>query len=129
MKKILISLTLAAGLFAMNHGETNDPDLQAALNGNFEKALIGFEKRCETKKDGYACGTAGYILFNGLGGITKDKEKALELYKKGCEYNDADSCTLLGYNMYEKDKKESKKLIEKGCKLGNKDACKFLSKF
>jgi len=133
MKKIIIAFGLASLLLASNkpanHGTTNDPDLQLALQGKFKEAFSGFEKRCTDKKDAYACGMVGYMLDKGIGGIQKDHEKALKFYQKGCELNDADSCTLLGYYEYKNgDKEKAKKLLKKACELGNKDACNYLGK-
>jgi len=128
MKKLIIIL-LGSLLFASNHGNTNDPDLQKALNGKFKEAFSGFEKRCLNKNDAYACGMVGYMLDKGIGGIEKNHQKAIKFYKKGCELNDADSCTLLGYYEYKSGNKEkAKKLLKKACKLGNKDACNYLGK-
>ncbi|QCI28308.1 tetratricopeptide repeat protein [Caminibacter pacificus] len=130
MKKLLITLAFGGLLFAMNHGQTNDPDLQLALNGKFKQAFSGFEKRCMNKNDGYACGMVGYMLDKGIGGIEKNHKEAIKYYKKGCELKDADSCTLLGYYEYKQgNTKKAKELLNKACKLGNKDACKYLNKF
>jgi len=127
MKKLIL-LSLAVFAFSANHGKTNDPDLQLALQGKYAKALKGFEQRCD-KNDAYACGMVAYFYDKGFG-VKKDKNKAVKYYKKGCKLNDADSCTILGYYYYkgeivEKSVAKSQKMLEKGCKLGNKDACKY----
>jgi len=128
MKKLALILGLGISLFAMNHGQTNDPDLQLALQGKFKQAFSGFEKRCD-KNDAYACGMVGYMLDKGIGGIKKDHKKAVEYYKKGCKLKDADSCTLLGYYVYKQGNiKKAKELLNEACKLGNKDACNYLNK-
>jgi len=127
MKKSLL-LVAVVFAFSSNHGQTKDPALQEALNGNYKKAFSMFKNRCE-KKDGYACGMVGYFLDKGIGGIEKNHQTAINYYKKGCELNDTDSCTLLGYNEYKKGNlKEAKKLLKKACNLGNKDACNYLGK-
>jgi TPR repeat protein len=128
MKKLLLIIFLSIGLFASNHGQTNDPDLQLALQGKYTKALRGFEKRCE-KNDAYACGMVAYFYNKGFG-VEKNNKIALEYYKKGCALGDSDSCTILGYYYYKgqlvkKDLKKAKELLKKACKLGNKDACNY----
>jgi len=129
MKKLIAILGLSLALFGAGHGDTKDPDLKLALQGKFQEAFKGFEKRCLQKNDGYACGMVGYMLDKGIGNIKKDHQKAINFYKKGCELNDADSCTLLGYYEYKNgDKEKAKKLLKKACGLGNKDACNYLGK-
>ncbi|WP_457560585.1 tetratricopeptide repeat protein [Caminibacter sp.] len=126
MKKLLL-IGLGIFAFAMNHGKTNDPDLQLALQGKYKEAFKGFKKRCE-KNDGYACGMVAFFYDKGFG-TQKNHQKAIKLYKKGCKLNDADSCTLLGYYEYKNgNKSEAKKDLQKACKLGNKDACNYLNK-
>ncbi len=130
MKKLLI-LVACAFAFGMpkNHGMTNDPGLKLAFEKKYKAALANFIERC-SNGDGYACGMAGYFYDKGFGDIPKNHKLAIKFYKKGCALNDADSCTLLGYNAYKnKDYKKAKRLLEKGCKLGNKDACNYLNKF
>ncbi len=130
MKKTLLILS-AVFAFSMpqNHMLTNDPGLKLAFAKKYKAALENFKHRCE-KKDGYACGMAGYFYDKGFGNIVKNHNLAIEFYKKGCELNDADSCTLLGYNEYKTgNKTKAKHLLKKGCKLGNRDACKYLNKF
>ncbi len=126
MKKIIFLIS-ASILFGASHGQTNDKDLQLALQGKYKEAFLGFSKRCK-KKDGYACGMVGFFYDKGFG-VKKDHNKAILFYKKGCELNDKDSCTLLGYYEYKtKNIKEAKKLLQKACNLGNKDACDYLNK-
>jgi TPR repeat protein len=132
MKKVIVSALLAASAFAMNHGQTKDPDLQLALQGKYAQALKGFEKRCE-KKDAYACGMVAYFYNRGFG-VKKDMKKALKYYEKGCALNDSDSCTILGYYYYKgevvkQNTKKAKELLNKACKLGNKDACNYANNF
>ena len=93
MKKLLL-LVAVVFAFSSNHGQTKDPALQEALNGNYKKAFSMFEKRC-IKNDGYACGMVGYFLDKGIGGIEKNHQTAINYYKKGCELNDADSLRSL----------------------------------
>jgi TPR repeat protein len=131
MKKLLITALTVLSAFAMNanHAQTNDPDLQLALQGKFKQAFSGFKKRCDIKNDGYACGMVGYMLDKGIGGIEKNHALAIKYYEKGCKLKDPDSCTLLGYYEYKNgDKKKAKNLLEKACKLGNKDACSYLNR-
>jgi len=126
MKKwiLILSATLA---FASNHGQTNDPDLQLALKGKYQQAFKGFYKRCE-KNEGYACGMVGFFIDKGFG-VEKNHKKAVEFYKKGCNLNDSDSCTLLGYYAYQNsNKQKAKEYLNKACKLGNQDACNYLNK-
>jgi len=128
MKKLAISLLISVFALAADHGQTDDPDLQLALQGKYAKALKGFEKRCE-KNDAYACGMVGYFYNKGFG-VQKDNKKALKYYEKGCNLNDGDSCTILGYyyykgNLVKKDLNKAKTLLSKACKLGNKDACNY----
>ena len=129
MKKIILSL-LSVIAFSMpaNHMNTKDPGLNMALQGKYKEALANFIQRC-SNGDGYACGMAGYLYDKGLGNIPKNHIVAIKFYKKGCNLNDGDSCTLLGYEAYKnKDNQKAKEYLEKGCKLGNKDACKYLKK-
>jgi len=128
MKKIILTLICALA-FANTHGQTDDPDLQLALKGKYTEAFSGFKKRCDTKKDAYACGMTAYFYDRGFG-VEKNKKNAIEYYKKGCLLNDADSCTILGYYYYKgenlpKDISKAKEMLEKACKLGSKDACKY----
>jgi TPR repeat protein len=124
--RYIIAILTATILFA-SHGNTNDPDLKLALNGNFYKAFKGFKKRC-SNNEAYACGMVGYFLDKGFG-VKKDHKKAIKFYQKGCNLNDADSCTLLGYFNYKNGNlKKAKKLLQKACKIGNKDACNYLGK-
>jgi TPR repeat protein len=68
----------------------------------------------------------GYFYAKGFG-VKKNQQKAIQFYKKGCQLNDSDSCTLLGYYYYKKgDIKQAKTLLNKACKLGNNDACNYL---
>ncbi len=127
MKKLLL-IGISVFAFAMNHGQTKDPDLQLALQGKYKQALSGFEKRCE-KNDGYACGMVGFFYYKGFG-TGKNMQKAIQYYQKGCKLKDADSCTLLGYYEYRQgNKKMAKEYLNEGCKLGNKDACTNVKKF
>ncbi|ACM92150.1 beta-lactamase HcpA [Nautilia profundicola AmH] len=132
MKKILFMvLLLTVSVFAAKHGTTNDPDLQLALEGKYDKAIKGFEKRCE-KNEAYACGMVAYFYNKGFG-VEKDNKKALKYYEKGCNLNDSDSCTILGYYYYKgilvkQDVKKALTLLKKACKLGNKDACNYIEK-
>jgi TPR repeat protein len=126
MKKLLVILS-AVFAFASNHAQTNDPDLQLALQGKYQQAFKGFYKRCE-KNDAYACGMVGFFLDKGFG-VEKNHNQALKYYQKGCSLNDSDSCTLLGYYAYQsKEIKKAKEYLNKACKLGNKDACNYLNK-
>ena len=129
MKKLILT-AIAAFAFAMpqNHGITNDPGLKLAFAKKYKEALANFISRC-SNNEGYACGMAGYFYDKGFGKIKKDHKLAIKFYQKGCSLNDADSCTLLGYEAYKnKDIKKAKKLLQKACKLGNKDACNYLNK-
>ncbi len=126
MKKTVL-IIIATFAFAANHGQTNDPDLQLALQGKYQKAFLGFKKRCN-RNDAYACGMVAYFYNKGFG-VKKDMKKAFEYYEKGCNLNDTDSCTILGYYEYKNGKKEkAKKLLKKACDLGNKNACNYLNK-
>ena len=128
MKKLIIVL-ISVFSFSMqsNHFQTNDKDLQLALQGKYKEALSNFIERC-SNNDGYACGMAGYFYDRGF--VEKNHKLAIEFYKKGCSLGDADSCTLLGYEEYKKHNlKAAKRLLKKGCNLGNKDACKYMNKF
>jgi len=131
MKKFLIIILLIISANATKHGQTNDPDLQLALEGKYSQALKGFEKRCN-KNDAYACGMVAYFYNKGFG-TEKNTKKALKFYEKGCSLNDTDSCTILGYYYYKgisvkQDMKKALRLLKKACKLGNKDACNYLTK-
>jgi len=131
MKKLLLSILLTLSAFAANHGQTDDPDLQLALQGKYAQAFKGFEKRC-TKNDAYACGMVAYFYNKGFG-VEKNIKNALKYYEKGCKLNDTDSCTILGYYYYKgqyvkKDVKRASELLQKACKLGNKDACNYTKK-
>jgi TPR repeat protein len=95
MKKLLLITLLSIGLFASNHGQTNDPDLQLALQGKYTKALRGFEKRCE-KNDAYACGMVAYFYNKGFG-VEKNNKTALEYYKKAIESGKAN----MAYALYQ----------------------------
>ena len=130
MKKILITTLITISAFAMNHGQTKDPDLQLALEGKYTQALKGFENRCDAKNDAYACGMVAYFYNKGFG-TEKNIKKAIKYYKKGCNLNDKDSCTLLGYYYYKgeilpQNTAKAKEYLNKACKLGNKDACNYL---
>jgi hypothetical protein len=130
MKKFILIL-IAVFSFAATHGKTDDPDLQLALNGKYEKAFEGFKKRCD-KNDAYACGMVAYFYNKGFGTEKNDK-KALEYYRKGCGLNDSDSCTILGYYYYKgiivkQNVNKALKLLKKACNLGNKDACNYIEK-
>ena len=125
MKKT--ELIIATFAFAVNHRQTNDPDLQLARQGKYQKAFVGFKKRCN-KNDAYACGMVVYFYNKGFG-VKKDMKKAFEYYKKGCNLNYIDSCTILGYYEYKNEKKEkAKKLLKKACNLGNKNTFNYLNK-
>jgi len=131
MKKILIIALLIISAYAAKHGQTNDPDLQLALEGKYTEALKGFEKRCN-KNEAYACGMVAYFYNKGFG-VETDNKKALKYYEKGCNLNDSDSCTILGYYYYKgvlvkQDVKKALTLLKKACKLGNKDACNYIEK-
>jgi len=132
MKKLLLIALMTISVFGSKHGQTNDPDLQLALEGKYAKALKGFEKRCDTKNEAYACGMVAYFYNKGFG-VEKDNKKALKYYEKGCNLNDSDSCTILGYYYYKgtivkQDVKKALSLLKKACKLGNKDACNYIEK-
>ncbi|WP_456480203.1 tetratricopeptide repeat protein [Nautilia sp.] len=129
MKKLLITVFLTVSVFASKHGQTNDPDLQLALEGKYDQALKGFEKRCD-KNEAYACGMVAYFYNKGFG-VKKDDKKAFKYYEKGCKLNDTDSCTILGYYYYKgilvkQDVKKALTLLKKACKLGNNDACNYI---
>ncbi len=131
MKKLLLIALMTISVFGAKHGQTNDPDLQLALEGKYAKALKGFEKRCD-KNEAYACGMVAYFYNKGFG-VEKDNKKALKYYEKGCNLNDSDSCTILGYYYYKgtivkQDVKKALSLLKKACKLGNKDACNYIEK-
>jgi TPR repeat protein len=77
-----------------------------------------FEKRC---KEGHAgmCGELGLMWARGWGGA-KDKAKADEYHKMGCDFAVLDSCKALGIEMTPQQELE---ILDKKCAAGSAFAC------
>jgi len=113
--------------------------LQTKSNSVIPKHMLlrvnGFKKGCDDN-NGSACNELADIYWHGIGGLTINKYKALQLLHKACDFDDADSCSWLG-DTYEhpfkgviKNKNQSTKyykkafsLYEKKCSMGNTKAC------
>jgi TPR repeat protein len=83
--------------------------------------LNDLEKQCRLG-DGSACATAG-ALYVGIGnsGVTPDRDKAVALWKRGCELDNGSACTT--YAMVLTDENARITILKKACDLGNENGC------
>jgi hypothetical protein len=60
--------------------------------------------------------------------VAQDVAKAVSLYKKGCDSEDGEGCSNLGWNYFygkgvTEDKAKGLELMKKGCDMGNTWGC------
>ena len=107
----------------LQRGEGAAPDSSEAAR-YFDIACTG------TGGKGPACVLLALAYENGTG-VTKDLNRALAIYEKGCAAQDQDLCGALGGFLMEAeppigDKARGKLLSEKACRHGNQAACQWL---
>jgi serine/threonine-protein kinase len=99
---------------------------------NVEEAKRLYEGSCEV--EGAGCRELAWLHFLGDSGVTTDRERGRELFQKGCDLGDAESCADLGalYNEgafhRKREHEQAAKLFEKGCAVGHAMSCSRLGR-
>lgn len=94
---------------------------------DYSKAYEYSNKACSINQDGETCYLKGKLLASGQG-VTKNANEALQIFKKGCEQNNKESCREL-FDMYwngngvKKSSSNAMKYAEKACKYGHTESC------
>ncbi len=71
----------SCGKLGFNHIKSDDPE-------RHKKGAILLEQSCLNGEDGYVCYRFGKMLLFGWGGkVEKSTEKAIAMFKKGCEHD------------------------------------------
>ncbi|UYV76397.1 COA7 [Cordylochernes scorpioides] len=118
----------------MVDGCHNLAEFMEAIKKDNNQAREIFEDNCIKNKFGLSCFKAG--LYNTLGrGCKRNKERAHEMFRRGCEEDCYKSCTNAGLMLTSRDKlvqlredyQEGAKYLEKGCQLGDSISCYHLS--
>jgi TPR repeat protein len=97
--------------------------------GDAAKALGVLRRTCVDQRLGQACALGGIWNANGEHGLAKNATLAAELYARGCELGDGDSCNLGGqFADAQQDYARARRLLARACELDEASACNFLGK-
>ena len=134
-KKIIILSTISFAILGCNN-TPQQPQVKKTpkdINATTTSTMINagtvyaeqkdyYLKSCQNG-DGQGCRNMATLYLKGLG-VKKDANKAFEYVKRGCELNNASSCTKLG-NIYDDNKmyQKSAEAYMKGCQLNSGVSC------
>lgn len=124
----------------LSHGCSELGALQFEGKGikrNVKLAYKNFQLSCEppfnNRWDAVGCSKLAYIYYLGIG-VSKNKHRASELYKKGCQLNNAWSCVQLA-NIYkmgdgiEENQKQAQYFYTRACLFKDADQCFELGEY
>lgn len=108
-------------------------EVGAAVDKNIGRAKEIFIDTCD-KKLGLGCYKLG-VMYDAGEGFNADPKKALELYRKGCDYLDGASCGMIGHRYLKggggvmKSSTEAVRHFELGCEHGDNRSCREMADF
>ncbi|PSM53079.1 Sel1 domain-containing protein [Campylobacter blaseri] len=92
---------------------------------NLQSLRDKLQEECNLNK-GYACGNLGLIYYMEEK-ENKDYKAILNLYQKGCDLKDGDSCSYLAdYYFNNKQSDKATKILQNSCERGDLKQCGFL---
>jgi len=114
-----------------NHPESCDTlGVIYALEKDYNKSKFFYNKACSLEKSTVGCAGLGLLYEQGTG-VKQNYKKAINLYQKACNNNEAMGCNNLGliykFNNYQKPKYDKALvLLKKACDLNYSNGCNNL---
>jgi len=102
--------------------------LSMGIREKTEEGLKELGEFCHTYHFGLGCTMLGYVHRYGAAGVTRDRARAVGLYRRACGLNDAEGCEALGGAYLNglgvgRDLGSALGYYRRACKMHNRDSC------